>query len=378
MNTSRRPYIFDAFPGLASAGFPWTPLGRFPTPVERMDALCEELCRDELYVKRDDLSGEVYGGNKVRKLEFSLADAARRGMNPVITMGALGSNHVLATTVYARRVGLDTVGIFLPQPAHQYLRDNILCNLARGCRIEYVESEAAMFARLIRLYLTEWAKNGCRPCFLLPGGSSALGVAGYVEAAFEIADQVRAGEMPEPGYIFVPVGSTGTLAGLVLGVKLAGLKSVPVGVRVYDRGSANERMTAFMANRALRVMREYDPSIPRARVSAREIVMLHDYFGPGYGHFTRAGQEAMDLIEKIEGLKLEGTYSGKAMAGFIDYMKAPERRGRPALFVNTYNSRALDPLMDGCPGEEALPDKVREYFHCELAGVCDPHDGEGM
>jgi D-cysteine desulfhydrase len=364
---AREPYLFQKFPGLKGR-LPWMPLGDFPTPVQRIDRLGAELKCRELYLKRDDLSAADYGGNKVRKLEFTLADVKARGRKLVITLGAVGSNHVLATTVHGGKAGLQTVGVFMPQPVQEYLRRNILCNHAQGCTLEYAASDTGAILRLPAIYLRHWRRTGERPYLLWFGGSSTLGVLGYVEAALEIAEQVRAGAMPEPEFIFVPVGSGGTLAGLLLGLKLAGLESTAVGVRVYDRTFANERMVAFLANRALRLLRKADPAVPPAEISAREIVMLHDYFGSGYARFTRKGEEAVARMKALEGIALDGAYSGKAMAAFIDFMSVPARRERPALFIDTYNSRPLEPLGAGS-GCECLPSELQKYFGCDLEPV---------
>lgn len=364
----REPYLFRRYPGLRGK-VPWMPLGLFPTPAQRMDKLGEHIGCGDLYVKRDDLSGEPYGGNKVRKLEFSIADVVARKRDPVITIGAAGSNHVLATTVYAKKAGISTVGVFVPQPVQEYVRKNILCNSAQGCQIEYVSSDAGSVARIIRVYLGKWLKNRRRPYLLWAGGSSTLGIIGYVEGALEIASQVEEGILPEPEFIFVPVGSAGTFAGLVLGMKLAGLESTVVGVRVYDKSFANEKITAFMARRANRYLRRLDPKIPDLDISSQEILMLHDYYGSGYANFTQKGVEAVRLGKELEGLKLEGTYTGKSMAGLIDFMGLPARRKSPALFINTYNSAPLDPLLESCPGPEVLPGPVREYFEKDVAEV---------
>jgi len=362
------PYLFRKFPGL-SGKVPWTALGTFPTPVARMDRLGEKLGCERLYIKRDDLSGEDYGGNKVRKLEFCLADARDRGRSEVITAGAVGSNHVLATTIYCRKLGLKTAGIFVPQPVQEYLKTNILCNCTLGCKIIYSDKEYKAFARAGWVYLSDWVRYRKRPYLLWAGGSSTLGVLGYVEAALEIADQVKRGEMPEPEFIFVPVGSAGTLAGMLVGVKLAGLESTPVGVRVYDRSFANEKIAAFLANRALKYLRGKDRSVPAVGVSAHEIFMMHDYFGPGYAHFTEKGVRAVELLEELEGVKLDGTYTGKTMAALIDFMSPEARRRTVTLFVNTYNSKPLDPLLRSCPGPEILPPEVRQYCELEAAPV---------
>jgi len=370
MTPIREPYLIKQFPGLRGR-LPWLDLGRFPTPVLPMNKLQERLGCGPLHVKRDDLSGEVYGGNKVRKLEFTLADALKRKRNPVITIGAVGSNHVLATTIYARKVGLDTIGVFVPQPVQENLRANILCNCVQGCRIEYAASDNRAFFKVVAIYLREWIKNRGRPYLLWIGGSSRLGVLGYVEGALELAAQVKEGMLPEPEYIFTPAGSAGTLAGLILGLKLAGLASRPVGVRVVEKSFTNEKTTAFMANRALAYLRRLDPAVPAFTINSGAVLMLHDYFGRRYAQYTTKGVAAINMARELEGLKLEGTYSGKAMAGLMEFMSRPENKNRSALFINTYNSIPLDPLLASCPGPEILPAAVREYFQKDIAPVED-------
>src|SRR4030042_5011600 len=119
------PELFQQYPKLKA--IPWVSLGQFPTPVEPMARLGERLGFQRLWVKRDDLSGPRYGGNKVRKLEFLLADAQAQGRDAVLTLGAAGSNHCLATAVYAQELGLKSIAVFVPQPVQEYVRQNPLC-----------------------------------------------------------------------------------------------------------------------------------------------------------------------------------------------------------------------------------------------------------
>lgn len=368
MNAGREPLLFTHYPGLRGK-VDWMGLGSFPTPVHPMTELGKRLGCSNLFVKRDDQSGTPYGGNKVRKLEFTLADAVSGGANPVITVGAVGSNHLLATTVYAKQVGLDTVGIVIPQPVQEYLRTNVLCNAMLGCRLEPVGSSVEVPVRLAEILFDEYVFKRRRPYLLWAGGSSILGTLGYVEAGLEIARQVREGQVPEPDYVFVPVGSSGTLAGLVLGLRLAGLSSRAVGVRVYDKPIAGEYAVAVLANLAGRYLRRRDRTVPKIKIRPRDILMLHDCFGGGYAHFTRKGVKAVELLKELENIKLEGTYSGKNMAGFMEFMTAPGRRDAVALFINTYNSVDLSPLLEGCPGPDILPPELRGYFDKPIAPV---------
>ncbi len=356
----RRPHLFRLHPRLEGR-IAWVRLGDLPTPVSPMPGLGAHAGFPNLWVKRDDLSSPVYGGNKVRKLEFTLADAVRRGRGTVITFGALGSNHVLATTVHGRGLGLRTVGVFVPQPVQEYLRTNVLCNQACGCQIEYIEARACLPVRALRLYAS-MRLAGREPTLLWMGGSSTLGVLGYVEAGLEIAAQVQAGLLPEPAFAFVPAGTGGTLAGLHLGLALAGLRTRAVGVRVLERTLVNEHVVALLARRAHALLARLDPSVPEVRVDAGNVLMLHGHAGSRYARFTARGLEAVALARDLEGLHLEGTYSGKALAGMMAFLRSSVHRATPVLFVDTHNSAPLDPLMRGGPGPGALPGPVREYF----------------
>ncbi len=363
----RRPHLFRLHPRLEGR-IAWVRLGDLPTPVSPMPRLGAHVGFPGLWVKRDDLSSPTYGGNKVRKLEFTLADAVRRGRRTVITFGALGSNHVLATTVHGRSLGLRTVGVLVPQPVQEYLRTNVLCNQAAGCQIEYVDGRAGLLTRTAHVLISEHLA-GQRPTLLWMGGSSTLGVLGYVEAGLEIAAQVEAGLMPEPAYAFVPAGTGGTLAGLHLGLALAGLRTRAVGVRVLERTLVNEHVVALLARRAHALLARLDPSVPEVRVDPGNVLMLHGHAGSQYARFTSSGLEAAALAADLEGLRLEGTYSGKALAGMMAFLRASVRRATPVLFVDTHNSAPLEPLMRCGPGPEALPGPVREYFTRPIADV---------
>jgi 1-aminocyclopropane-1-carboxylate deaminase/D-cysteine desulfhydrase-like pyridoxal-dependent ACC family enzyme len=354
------PWLFRRWPGLRGR-LPWTSLGDFPTPVARLAATGERLGHPRLYVKRDDLSGRPYGGNKVRKLEFTLADARARGCDTVVTFGAAGSNHVLATTVHGRRLGLRTVAVLADQAPQAYVRRNLLADQGQG--LEPIPARGPLDAAL-RGFVA-WARlraTGARPCLLPPGGSSVVGTLGYVEAALEIEAQVRAGLLPAPELVVVPAGTCGTLAGLVAGLALTDLPTRVVGVRVYGRSGANPTIVRRLAGGALALLHALDAAVPTPDLGPERFVLRDDWFGPGYARFTPEGEAAVRLAAELEGLALEGTYSGKAFAAFLDLMSAPARRDRPALFVATHNSQPLGPLQDGAAGPAALPGRLARYF----------------
>jgi D-cysteine desulfhydrase len=195
-----------------------------------------------------------------------------------------------------------------------------------------------------------WSVRSRRfPYFIYPGASGRLGILGYVNAAFELREQLRALEQGPsgpgsplappagaftPDATFVAVGSCGTMAGLLLGARLAGLPGRIVGVQVTASDVANRAKIARLATRAGRYLHRMDASVPPVRVEPHEVELLEAYLGPGYGHPTPAAREAVDLLREAEGLPLETTYTGKAMAALLDRARhSPRAR---LLFVDTF------------------------------------------
>jgi len=354
-----KPVLFEVYPGLAGK-IPWKSLGDYPTPVQKLDKLGAKI-GTTLFCKRDDLAHQEYGGNKIRKLEFLLADAERLGRKSVFTLGAWGSNHILATTVMSSKMGIKPLCVMVPQCKQEYARKNLLTNLALGCEVHYASGNAAAVFKTIAVYGGNWLR-GSRPYFIWAGGSSALGCLGYVDAAFEIAAQVKQGILPEPDYMFCAVGSNGTFAGLALGMKLAGLKTKMIGIQVYDKISANSFFTCRLAKQALALMRKNDPKVPDLKLTSADFPVLYDYFGGAYARFTDAGLEAVSLAKDLEDIKLDGTYTGKTLAGVIDLARKGQLKDKVTVFLDSYNSRPLDKLVPVCPSWKDLPEEFHNCF----------------
>ncbi|MGD9405617.1 MAG: pyridoxal-phosphate dependent enzyme, partial [Anaerolineae bacterium] len=205
-------------------------------------------------------------------------------------------------------------------------------------------------------YLRWWLRSRCQPYFVYPGAPGTLGILGYVNAAFEIKAQLEAAGTPEPEAIFVAVGSCGTFAGLLLGARLAGLGSRIVGVRIIEEEVANRNKIVRMVNRAARYLHRRDPSVPRITIEAAEVDLLDGYLGEGYAHPTSEAQQAVRLVAEAEGLPLETTYTGKAMAALLDH--AAQHPGSQLLFLDTFTESTL--LDDG--DYRALPEKFWAVF----------------
>ena len=247
----QRPLLFEACPALRES-VDWMPLGEYPTPVEKLAGICAAEGLSELYVKRDDLSSPYYGGNKVRKLEFVLARAKARGHDTVLTYGAVGSNHVLATIIHGRRVGMKTIALVAPQPNAAYVRRNLLLDHANGGRFAIAGAMAGIPGALARGLLSGFDSEKRKlPYIIPPGGSYLWGSLGFVDGALELKAQVDAGLLPEPEFIFATYGSGSTVAGLVAGVRLAGLASRVVAVRVVDKFVCNRWILGYHVNRVI-------------------------------------------------------------------------------------------------------------------------------
>jgi len=181
-------------------------------------------------------------------------------------------------------------------------------------------------------------KTGRPPYFIYPGASGVLGVLGYVNAAFEIKAQLKQLGEREPEAIFCAVGSCGTFAGLVLGARLAGLESQIVGVPIIEQDQANAVKIAHMANRAAGFLRHNDPAVPALRFQPGDITLRDGYMGAGYAHPTDKALHAVRRAGEAEGLPLEITYSGKAMAALLDYAHGNPRSR--LLFMATFSEAA--------------------------------------
>lgn len=326
-------------------------LGKYPTPVQELTHLARGSCA--LWVKRDDLTNPLYGGNKVRKLEYILADARAHGATRLVTIGAVGSHHVLATTLYGRQEGFAVEAALVPQPKTAHVVEVVRAGVGSGMRAMPAGGYAGVVVRVLPRVLAKGAY------FVTVGGSSAVGSLGYVDGARELAAQVRAGEMPEPDLVVVALGSGGTVAGLAAGLEAEGLKSKVLGVIVAEP-------SWFVAWRARRLARACLRRIGvRARRGWLDERMTIDgrWLGAGYGHATDAGERATTEAAEA-GLTLDPTYTAKTFAAATARVLAwsEEPAPRTVLYWHTLSSAPVTPLLERAPSEDALDPRVRELF----------------
>ena len=327
-----KPFLFRAFPDLEGR-LAWISLGDFPTPVERLDTVGPW----NLWIKRDDRSSRIYGGNKVRKLEFVLGDVARKKKRRVVTFGGIGTNHGLATAIFCRRIGVACTLLLFHQPVTPHVRQNMLLFRKYEAETIYVPT---IPRALVHYYLVQRLRHP-GAYFLFAGGSSPVGAIGFVNAALELREQIDQGLMPIPDYIICPLGSNGTMAGLSLGLLLTGLPTKVIGVRVTASHvgpfeSCTPGTVRTLMKQTLAVLGTASKLIPQPFIETPWII--GDYFGEGYGHPTPEGMRAIEIMREKAGITLEPTYTGKAFAAVMDFAGRESRRESTILYWHTYNS----------------------------------------
>ncbi len=354
----RQPDLFTAYPALA-AQIPWVSLTSGPTRVHRLTGLAGALGASDLWIKRDDETSPLYGGNKPRKLEFLLGDARARGLDAVLTFGGLGSNHALATAVHGARAGLRSELVLLLQPVTGHVRRNLLSLHNTGAQLRFAPTKLHAVVMAASAELSSRLRRRKPPYRIAPGGSSPVGTLGYVSAALELARQVRDGDLPQPGAVFVALGSNGTMAGLVAGMRLAGMDTKIIGVQVSDILRLSPRTVSRLANRTIGLLARVSVELAIDSISPADVTMVDGYLGNGYGHPTDEARHAVELMHRHEGIELEETYTGKTLAAMIDHVEA-ERPTAPVLFWNTYSSSR--PHLPPDADYRDLPQAFHRFF----------------
>ena len=352
------PIINQYFPGLDKIS--WVSLGNYPTMIEKMEKYGDSRGFSNLYIKRDDCSSQVYGGNKVRKLEYMLADAKNKGKKTLITLGATGSNQVLGTGIFGEELGFKVVGVVMDQPNAEYVRTNLLLDKYFNVKLIYAKDTLSEITK----FLTEYIKlqiNGNKPYFITAGASSEIGNMGFVNATFELKQQIDSGDVAEPDYIIIPSGSIGTSAGLYLGCKLAQLKTKIIGVRVAMPWLVTKWRYRRMIRDINKYMRKFDHLVPLIQVEETDLILLEEYLGNDYAYFTKNGCDCVRDVKKYENIQLEPTYTGKALGGGLDWLNKQGENDAYVLFWNTYNSVDLSEKA-AIVNYRTLPTELHKYF----------------
>jgi D-cysteine desulfhydrase family pyridoxal phosphate-dependent enzyme len=287
------------------------PLGVYPTPLQPLPRLTAHLGGPRLWIKRDDLTGFALGGNKVRKLELFLGEALAKGADVLLTAGGHQSNHARITAAAAARAGLDCVLVLSGGEPTAYT-GNLALDTLFGATLRFVRRGAERMPALQAL-AGELRATGRRPLVIPIGGSTPLGARGYVEAARELAPQLRALGLA-PRAIVHGSSSGGTQAGLIVGCLAAGIATRVIGISADETRADLGRMVADIAGPLADAIGA--PAPPDEAIDVRD-----EYVGGGYGVPTAASEEARQLFARHEGILLDPTYGAKAAAGLVDLVR---------------------------------------------------------
>lgn len=361
-NSNNHP-LFLAYPKLKGE-IPYKRFGNYPTPVERLKGLEKKLNLENLYIKREDKVSELYGGNKIRKLEFILAEAVAKGASHAISFGFAGSNQTLASAVFAREVGINPISMHLRQPNAKYVRKNLLYQELLGTEFHHYSGMATIYPGLVHVVAKHLLKTLRIPFIIPPGGSNGVGALGMSGIVFELKTQIDAGVLPVPDLIYLPFGSTGTAVGVALGILALGLKTKVKGIRVSGRAECGFEAARDIFTEAIKIISRYVPEFGRFRLTEDLLEVVDGYVGTGYAHFTQEGMASLKLLKKTDGILLDGTYTGKAMAALIDDAVGGKLKGKNVLFVNTYNSVDFAEKIKGVDYHD-LPRSYHRYFEEE-------------
>ena len=362
------PFLFTHFPAL-QPHINYISLCDLPTPIVQLEHFGECIGCHRLYIKRDDLTGKavghglhLYGGNKPRKLEFLLADALHKGAKTVITYGCVGSNHALATAVYAHELGLKAMLMLKSQPNSYVVRHNLLLDQAYNAQLFFFNDNATRAAAV-----DDFVHHNTETYVIPTGGSNSIGALGFVNAAFELASQIKNNEIPEPDYIYVATGSCATTAGLLLGLKMAGIPSQVVAVCIepanVDAIFTRIKQLFVSTNELLHGL---DASVPLIAFPENDLIINQNMSGEQYGLYTAPIVEAIALFKDKENIKLDGTYSAKPVAALIeDACTGTITGNHTILFWNTYCGIDFSPRVNMYDYKK-MPEPFHVYFQEEV------------
>jgi D-cysteine desulfhydrase len=296
------------------------------TPVNRLEWIEEYLeLPFELFCKHDELTGFITSGNKIRKLEYLLKDALEKKADTVFTCGGIQSNHCRATALAARSLGMQPV-LFLRGRPMEIPQGNVLLDTMVGSDIHYVTKEE--YSKIDEIFATkkeEYEKKGSKVYLIPEGGSNALGARGYVDAVKELSGQINLDGVEA---IFTAVGSAGTYAGLVAGLKSLGYNTRVIGINVTKDPSS---LFVEKTKQLIEGLKEYGIAVS---LEGSEIEIVDDFSGPAY---AVPSEEDMDLIKKLakeRAFFLDPVYTAKAFRGMLEISRG-RFAGKRVLFIHT-------------------------------------------
>jgi len=347
-------FLGSAYPRLAGP-LQKTALADLPTPVVNLEFDTTAGPRS-IAIKRDDLSNTQYGGNKIRKLEYIFHRATERGAQRIATFGAVGSNHALATAIFARDCGFECTCFLAGQRRTPNIARTL--NMHRRIGTEIVRYGGSVDQlSTFRRYL-----QGRRSWVVPLGGSSWLGAVGFINAGLELASQVDAGVIGCPDRIYIANGTMGSSVGLALGLELAGLPTELHAVRVVDDRFASPPTFDRLLRKTAMMLRRLDPTVPEDLADRTRVRWRDEFFAGGYAVADEITREAVRIAADELSLTLETTYTGKALAALLHDITSTAYKDERFLFWDTYNSRPLPVGGERPETRDNIPKEFMTYF----------------
>ena len=340
------PELFRHYPELRQR-LAWTPLAR-PTPVERLPRLSAHVRGPAIWLKREDRTSDRFGGSEAREMEFLFGVALRRGSRRLLAFGHSGSRRCLALTAFAQHFDLETILALSGSGPERAGRGTPSLEQAFGAHLHRLDGgPVALFRLLRRCTAGPVRRGGPRlPFVVWPRRAALLGALGTANAVFELQRQIRCGILPEPERLYAGTDSAATLAGLVLGCELAGLRSVVV----CPPGPARRQRVLRLARRSHGFLRRRVHDLPGNALKEGRLLLP-----PAKDTAPTAGQ-ARTLLREVEGLALDAAAGAAAMALLVGDCRDGAVRG-PCLFWYTDSP----PLRPAAAALEALPGESRTF-----------------
>ena len=317
---------------------PRVDLAYAPTPLLKLERLSAEV-GVELWVKRDDLTGLLESGNKIRKLEFLIGEALAQGADTLITCGTLQSNCCRAVSAVAARLGLRAMLALKGERPPEY-DGNLLLDRLLGAEVRYCTDEEWEKVDRVMQEMAGRARAAGRTPYVIPeSGATVVGALGYLACGQEIAQQVRHGA-PEFDTIAITAFSGGSQAGLLMARQLTGLRSEIVSVPIAWEG---ERVRAYVADVIGQARRRYGLAVD----VPREIRLLDGYQGSGRAEVRREELATVLRLARLEGVMLDPVYTAKAFGALLDHLaRHPGTLGRRVCFIHTGGVFSVFPFRD--------------------------------
>jgi 1-aminocyclopropane-1-carboxylate deaminase/D-cysteine desulfhydrase-like pyridoxal-dependent ACC family enzyme len=327
--------LFRKFPKL-KGNLAYKSFCDLPTPITKLENFGRIFGHNNIYLKRDDLTGSLlkkrlYGGNKARKLEWLLADALEKNATKIMTYGCAGSNHALATAIYSNLLGLSSILMLKPQPTTNIVRQNLILDFYSNADIRFFKNNKDR----------DEARNKIlqdKSIYFIPtGGSNKIGAIGFVNAAFELVEQIKNGVINLPDYIYLPIGSSGTTAGLMLGFSLQKLPTKIIAIAVEPEEHENQFRDSVkkLFKETNEFLNSLDNSIELIEFPNNQLT-INNTIATEYGEWNNADFDTIKLFKDLENITIEGTYSTKPIIALINDIKNNLLVNKTVLVWETY------------------------------------------